>query len=65
MHDNKITEQLNSDSLDIKTWFKLSKHLLNSKTMANAIPPLVFNNIEASTDIQKVEVLNNFFCAQS
>ncbi|MES9882169.1 MAG: hypothetical protein ABW185_14955, partial [Sedimenticola sp.] len=55
---------MNDSTTPIKTWFKLAKQL-QSKSVSSTIPTLVSNGTEASTETDKVELLNGFFAQQS
>ena len=63
-HQQSIIDKMNSSSTTSKQWFKLSKKLTN-QNKTNSIPTLVSNGIEATTDEDKADLLNSFFCNQS
>ncbi|XP_053396163.1 uncharacterized protein LOC128556153 [Mercenaria mercenaria] len=63
-YQNKLIEQVNSNTITAKLWFKTAKKLTN-KTTAQTIPTLQDQNTQASTDQEKTELLNHFFCSQS
>jgi len=53
-----LINQINS------TWFKLVKNVTN-KQNKSTIPTLIENDRTASTDQEKTEMLNHYFCIQS
>ncbi|XP_053402799.1 uncharacterized protein LOC128558047 [Mercenaria mercenaria] len=59
-YQNKLIEQVNSNTITAKLWFKTAKKLTN-KTTAQTIPTLQDQNTQASTDQEKTELLNHFF----
>ena len=63
-YQNKLVEIINSSSTSPKTWFKVAKRLTQKQTTCT-IPTLYDNNMEASTDISKAELLNSYFSRQS
>ena len=63
-YQNKLVEIINSSSTSPKTWFKVAKRLTQKQTKCT-IPTLYDNNMEASTDISKAELLNSYFSRQS
>lgn len=64
-HQSKIIKQINTENIQTKTWFKLANKLNNKKSKSSVIPTLFHNGIEASSDADKAELLNSFFCSQS
>ncbi len=63
-YKHKLIIKINENNVTAKTWFKLAKQI-TSKHSSSQIPPLIVNGIEASTDIDKTETLNDYFCQQS
>ena len=63
-YQNKLVEIINSSSTSPKTWFKVAKRLTQKQTTCT-IPTLYDNNMEASTDISKADLLNSYFSRQS
>ena len=63
-YKNKLIDRINDKNISVKTWFKLSKQLMNKKGSSN-IPTLVDESTEASTDLDKTNLLNKYFCKQS
>ena len=61
---NNIIEKINNNTINSKNWFKLTKSLLQ-KNKVTTIPTLIDGNIIASSDSEKVSLLNTFFCNQS
>ena len=62
---DKLENTLNNENLNSKLFWKTSKQLLKlGKTQQN-IPTLVLNNETAETDLQKANMLNNYFSSQS
>ena len=64
LYQNKLIEKINSNNISSKEWYKCSKKL-TSKQTSNSIPTLNYNNAIASTDQEKVEMLNDYFSSQS
>ncbi len=48
-----------------KTWFKIAKQLTDKNSSTPQIPILIENGTEATSDIEKTEMLNTYFCKQS
>ena len=63
-YKNKLIEKLNQPNTSPKIWFKTAKQLTN-KTQSQTIPTLYDQNHEATTDNEKVDLLNNYFSSQS
>ncbi len=63
-YKNKLIEKLNQPNTCPKIWFKTAKQLTN-KTQSQTIPTLYDHNHEATTDNEKVDLLNNYFSSQS
>ena len=61
-HTQKLITQINTSNLTSKSWFKLAKELTQQHKKSNIIPSLIHNNVEASSDIAKCELLNEYFC---
>ena len=59
----KISDQLKQNK-GAKTWWRTAKKAMGGN-MANSIPPLHYNNILAESDLDKAEVLNEYFTSQS
>ena len=57
-------EKLNSSNVSSKEWFKTARKLIN-RYKIHHIPTLNDDNTEASTDEEKANLLNRFFCSQS
>lgn len=64
MYQNKLIKKINSNNVNPKEWYKCSKKL-TKKQSSSSIPSLNYNNIIASSDQEKVEVLNDFVSSQS
>ncbi len=60
-----LVEKINNDNISAKTWFKLAKQLTDKHSSSTQIPTLLDNRAEATTDIEKTEMLNAYFCRQS
>ena len=56
---------LKSDTNNVKTWWKLSKQILNMDKTSETIPTLVYNNKEIVRDSDKAGIFNSFFVSQS
>ena len=63
-YEIKLINQINTSNISSKTWFKLVKNITNKQTKS-IIPTLIVNKTTASTDQEKTEMLNNYFCQQS
>ena len=64
-HEHKIAMKLKDNTTDIKTWWKLSKEILNINTKSETIPNIEYNGKLYETNIEKAEALNSFFSKQS
>ncbi|MCG8049353.1 MAG: reverse transcriptase domain-containing protein [Candidatus Thiodiazotropha endolucinida] len=60
---DKIASKLLSASLNSKDWWKTLKSFI-SPSFRTAIPPLEFNNKIYSEELDKANILNNFFQSQ-
>ena len=63
-YENNLIVKLNSNTTNVKTWFKLAKQLSNKK-QSQTIPTLSHNGKESSIDKEKAQILNDYFCSQS
>lgn len=63
-HKDKLLEKLNTENCTSKDWYKTAKQMTKNK-LGNQIPLLSINNTEASTNEQKANMLNDFFCSQA
>ncbi|XP_045210645.2 uncharacterized protein LOC123562055 [Mercenaria mercenaria] len=61
---SKLTDKMNSDNTTAKEWFKLAKQV-TKKDSSKSIPNLVSGNAQASSDVDKANLLNQYFCSQS
>ena len=62
---NNVCSSLNNPSCDSKTWYKLAKQIFYKSKNSDCIPTLIYETHSASTDYEKAELLNNYFCKQS
>ena len=60
----KVDKLLSSNNCNTKTFWKLSKQVLNLKP-SSTIPTLVTNNNYAETDFHKANMLNEYFASQT
>ena len=60
----KLDNLLSSDNWDPKKFWKTSKQVLNLKP-SSTIPTVVMNNDYAETDLQKANMLNEYFSSQT
>ena len=60
----KVDKLLSSNNCNTKTFWKLSKQVLNLK-LSSTIPTLVTNNNYAETDFHKANMLNEYFASQT
>ena len=63
-YNSNLEEKLNSSNVSSKEWFKTAKQITNIHKI-NHIPTLNDNTTGASTDEEKANLLNIFFCSQS
>lgn len=63
-YQRKLIEKVNTTETNSKEWFKLYKKLTD-KNVSKSIPTLTLNNVNASTDDEKADLLNDYFCLQS
>ena len=61
----KLEKSMNSDSVDPKMFWKASKSLLKTNKKQCTIPSLFSDGRYAETDEENVNILNDFFAAQS
>ena len=64
-YENHISVALQTNANNIKTWWKLSKQILNLDKGSEPIPDLKYNNITIENDQEKAEILNEYFITQS
>ena len=64
LHNEKLKDKLRSDSLSPKDWWKTLKHIINQNT-ENSIPPLKVDEQYVQNDLEKANLLNNFFQQQT
>ena len=62
---DKLDNLLSSETTDSKLFWKTSKQMLNIGKSNHDIPMLFMNNECAETDIQKANMLNNYFASQA
>ena len=60
---SKIRSELDSNDINPKKWWNLSKRFLGSK-LNQSIPPLLENGTVISSNAEKCEVFNNYFANQ-
>ena len=65
IHEHKTAMRLKDKTTDIKTWWKLSKEILNINDKTDIIPNIEYNGKMHETNIGKAEALNSFFIKQS
>lgn len=65
LFNDKLVNDLITNSTSSKKWFKLTKQFLTPKTDQQYIPFLETNNKIVETDPEKAEVLNTFFTEQT
>ena len=56
---------LKSNTNNVKTWWKLSKQILNMDKTSETIPTFIYNNKEIERDSDKAEIFHYFFVSQS
>ena len=64
-YENRISNSLQTNTTNIKTWWKLSKQVLNLGKGNEPIPDLKYNNMIIENDQEKAEILNEYFINQS
>ena len=64
-YENRISVALQRNANNIKTWWELSKQILNLDKDSEPIPDLKYNNITIENDQEKAEIFNEYFIAQS
>ena len=64
-YENRISAALQTNTTDIKTWWKLSKQVLNLEKGNEPIPDLKHDNTIIESDQEKAEIFNEFFITQS
>ncbi|MEW8546418.1 MAG: endonuclease/exonuclease/phosphatase family protein, partial [Candidatus Thiodiazotropha sp.] len=64
-YEKHVANILKNNTNNVKTWWKLSKQILNMDKSSETIPTLIYNNKEVDSDIDKAEVFNSFFISQS
>ena len=62
---DKLDNLLSSETTDSKLFWKTSKQMLNIGKSNHDIPMLFMNNKCAETDIQKANMLNNYYASQA
>ena len=62
---DKIENMFSNENLNSKLFWKTSKQLLGLDKTSQTIPSLSINNEYAETDLQKAQMLNNYFSSQS
>lgn len=63
-YQQKLIDKANARDTPVKEWYKIAKKL-NNKHTSTTIPPLADNGTEASSDHDKAELLNTYFCNQA
>lgn len=62
---NKLTEELNKEKINTKSFWKISKQLLKLDLSSSSVPPLQVNGEILETDSDKATALNDYFASQS
>ena len=62
---DKLEKMFSNENLNSKLFWKTSKQLLGLDKTSQTIPSLSINNEYAETDLQKAQMLNNYFSSQS
>ena len=63
-HDN-LDKLLSSSYCNSKTFWKISKQILNTGKTSTSIPTLHHNSTYAESDLEKAKMLNAYFSSQS
>ncbi|MEW8543133.1 MAG: reverse transcriptase family protein, partial [Candidatus Thiodiazotropha sp.] len=63
-YEKRVAELLKNKSTNIKTWWKLSKQLLNLDKTVETLPSLCYNNVTYEDDTEKAEIFNTFFISK-
>ncbi|MEW8548206.1 MAG: reverse transcriptase family protein [Candidatus Thiodiazotropha sp.] len=64
-YNDKLANELRQNQHNSKLWYKVSAEFLKTSPHSNSIPYLESDNKLAETDIEKAEVLNQYFASQS
>ena len=64
-YENRISLALQTNTTNIKTWWKLSKQVLKLDKGNEPIPDLLNNNMTIENDQEKAEIFNEYFINQS
>ena len=64
-YENRIALALQTNTKNLKTWWKLSKQILNLDKGSEPIPDLKHNNMTIENDQEKAEIFNEYFIDQS
>ena len=62
---DKLTDQLNVEKVNPKTFWKISKQLLKLDISSSSIPPLNINGHILESDQEKATALNEYFSSQA
>ena len=62
--NDKLANKLKSESLSWKDWWPTLKQIITPYSKSS-VPPLEFNNKIYTDEIDKVNILNNFFKSQT
>lgn len=62
---NKLTEELNREKINSKSFWKISKQLLKLDLSSSSVPPLQVNGEILEIDLDKATALNDYFASQS
>ncbi|MEW8547607.1 MAG: reverse transcriptase family protein, partial [Candidatus Thiodiazotropha sp.] len=62
---NKLTDELNAEKINTKSFWKISKQLLKLDLSSSSVPPLHVDGKILETDLEKATALNNYFASQS
>ena len=60
-----VSEKIKSEHYGTKNWWNLIKNLMGTSGRDRSIPPLQLHDTVISSDIDKCEIFNNYFCEQS
>ena len=63
-YHQKIERQLDTNKNNSRTYWRIVKHVIGNSTK-EAVPCIIDGNIIADSNIQKAEILNNYFASQS
>ncbi|MEW8546207.1 MAG: reverse transcriptase family protein, partial [Candidatus Thiodiazotropha sp.] len=64
-YNDKLANDLKDNTLNSKSWYKISANLLNPNTDTQTIPYLEVDDMLAETNTEITEALNNYFTEQA